>query len=395
MDVVTTTNLEFPDFSGKKAPGVYEWESFGLPRQTFFSTGVPAFLGVMKNASPAAIRDTARGLPPKISLWSQFQSHIGAPYKGCALAYAVRGFFENGGHWCYVVPLADSQTETLYAALQIASHLNSIDLVCTPDLSSSKPEALEQQQMVVNHCDNRGDRFAILDSMPGDAPQDVWNQWGGIDGKNAALYYPWIHVRGFAGGLEKIPPCGHIAGVYSRSDRGRGVHKAPANEVMQGVIDLERRLTNHDQDLLNPKGVNCLRSFPGRGIRVWGARTLSGQPDWRYVNVRRLFLTAARWMDWHMQEMVFETSDAKLWARIERKMNEYLTAQYRLGALRGASLQEAFYVKCDAETNPPEVQALGQVITEIGLAPATPYEFVVVRLIRGARGAQLSDDSTT
>jgi uncharacterized protein len=165
------------------------------------------------------------------------------------------------------------------------------------------------------------------------------------------------------------------------------VHKAPANEVLEGVIDLERRLTNREQDGLNPNGVNCLRSFRGRGIRIWGARTLSGQQDWMYVNVRRLFLTAARWMDWNLQEMAFEPNDAKLWSRIERKMSEYFAEQYKRGALKGANLHEAFYVKCDEETNPAEAQALGQVVTEIGLAPSIPYEFVVVRLIRGARGA--------
>ena len=168
------------------------------------------------------------------------------------------------------------------------------------------------------------------------------------------------------------------------------MHKAPANEVLQGVVGLERLLSNDDQAFLNPKRVNCLRSFPGRGIRVWGARTLSGDDAWTYVNVRRLFLTAVRWVDWNMGAVVFEPNDARLWARIERDLNSYFLEVYRRGALKGRSPQEAFYVKCNAQTNPPEVRELGQVVTEVGLAPAVPYEFVVVRLIHGASGVSIS-----
>jgi phage tail sheath protein FI len=149
-------------------------------------------------------------------------------------------------------------------------------------------------------------------------------------------------------------------------------------------------LTNADQDFLNPKRINCLRSFPGRGIRVWGARTLSGQNEWTYVNVRRLFLTAVRWIEWNMWDVVFEPSDSSLWARIERELTTYFLEQYRAGAFKGASPQEAFYVKCDAETNPAELRDRGQVVTEIGLAPTIPYEFVVVRLIHGPRGVIIS-----
>ncbi|MGO9272719.1 MAG: phage tail sheath subtilisin-like domain-containing protein [Terriglobia bacterium] len=132
-----------------------------------------------------------------------------------------------------------------------------------------------------------GDRFAILDSRPGDSPERVWQQWWSINGKNGALYYPWIKVRGFQGGYLLVPPCGHVAGVYARTDRWPGMHKAPANEILEGVVDLERQLTDADQADLNPKRINCLRSFPGRGIRVWGARTLSNHcamafsPFWR------------------------------------------------------------------------------------------------------------------
>ena len=384
MTMLVARTSEYGQYSATKAPGVYVQDAFGEPHQAVFATGVPVFLGTMEHAR----RAVGKGEEPKLqmlSLWSQFGTYVGPQYKGCMLASAVKGFFANGGHWCYVVVLRDRSMESLDAGLLAISRVNTLDLVCAPDLGGK--DFIEQQQRVVDHCDEMGDRFAILDSRP-EMPRDgAWEQWSCLGGRNAALYYPWVKVHGFNGELETVPPCGHVAGVYSRSDRGTGVHKAPANEALEGVVDLDRRLTSRDQDWLNPKGINCLRSFPGRGIRVWGARTLSGQPDWMYVNVRRLFLTAARWIDWNLLEMSFEPNDARLWSRIERKLGEYFTEQYRLGALKGTRVEDAFYVKCDGETNPAETRALGQVVTEIGLAPATPFEFVVVRLIRGARGA--------
>jgi phage tail sheath protein FI len=178
--------------------------------------------------------------------------------------------------------------------------------------------------------------------------------------------------------------------VYARTDQRIGVHKAPANDVLQGVLDLEVNLTDAQQDRLNPEGINCLRAFPGRGIRVWGARTLSRDPAWTYVNVQRLFLTAGRWIERNMSSAVFEPNDPRLWARVGRELTAYFNDLLRRGALRGRTPQEAFYVKCDAETNPPEVRDAGMVVTEIGLAPALPGEFVVLRVIHGASGVSIA-----
>ena len=386
-------------FSQTKAPGVYEEESFRLPRRIYFSTGVPIFLGTMARPAPKmaeeAKRSSHKPIARMLSLWSQFAQQIGQHDKGCHLAYAVRGFFDNGGHWCYVVVLKDRSDASLAAGLHAIEDLDGADLICAPDLSPVRDDALRQQQTIVEHCNDLGNRFALLDSRPGDQPGEVWKPWRSVDGRNCALYYPWVHVQNFDSGLqpELTSPCGHIAGIYSRLDRDRGVHKAPANEVLAGVVNLERKLTNHDQDSLNPNGVNCIRAFPGRGIRLWGARTLSSQTDWLYVNVRRLFLTAARWLDWNMLEMTFEPNTAKLWSRIERKLTEYFAAQYKMGALRGKTLKEAFYVKCDAENNPTELRNSGIVVAEIGLAPTIPYEFIVVRFIRGSRGENVTRTS--
>jgi len=377
------------------APGVYRATQFAR-RPSEFSTGVPAFIGRVPDAREGVIDK-----PPRLHFWPQFKTLVveeKADLSDCWLAYAVRGFFQNGGRQCYVIPLPELNEEALGAALE-ATALLDVDLVCVPDLSriEQAPDSPEHslEQMVVKHCEDMGDRFAILDSHKAASKDDVWKQWSQIDGKNGAIYYPWVKVRKFSSEndteqTEWIPPCGHIAGVYARTDHTRGVHKAPANELLEGVLDLEFHLTSQDQDDLNPKRVNCIRSFPGRGIRVWGARTLSGHDTWTYVNVRRIFLTAVRWIHCHMGEVAFEPNDARLWGRIERELNLYFLGLYREGALKGRDAREAYYVKCDATLNPKEVRDLGQVVTEIGLAPALPYEFVVVRLIHGLRGVSVS-----
>ena len=378
------------DYFGTSAPGVYLEKEFGHPRRPRFLTGVPAFLGPL----PA---DFASGPAPKtpyllrLSLWSQFERHFKRPWRDSYLGYAIRGFFENGGQRCIAVLLKDNDFMSLRDGLEAIEVLDTVDLVAAPDLIRDRDTAFELQQIVVNHCQRMGDRFAILDSRKGDTNDQVWEQWSETDGISGAIYYPWIKVRHLSGqGMELVPPSGHIAGVYARTDRFRGVHKAPANEVLEGVLDLERHLTGHDQEYLNPKRVNCLRSFPGRGIRVWGARTLSGHYTWTYVNVRRVFLTAVRWIYWNMQDVVFEPNNPNLWARIERELSTYFIEQYRAGALKGRTPQEAFYVKCNGETNPPELRDSGRVVTEIGLASTIPFEFVVVRLIHTAEGVTIS-----
>src|SRR5262249_13083395 len=361
------------NYFGERAPGVYREDVFGLPQRRTFMTGVPVFLG--SKPLPRPIGDHRENGPRMLSLWSQFGNYFKQPRPEDYFAYAVRGFFENGGRRCYVMPLEGLDGRSLQAGLDTVASLQMVDLVCVPELASVEKENFALQQIVVQHCEALGDRFAILDSRLGDTKEKVIEQWSSVDGHNGALYYPWIRVQSFEHGKSTLlPPCGHIAGVYARTDAGRGVHKAPANEVLDGVLDLERHLSTADQDELNPNRVNCIRSFPGRGIRVWGARTLSGQTDWTYVNVRRLFLTTVRWMNWHMTDVAFEPNGPALWERIERELTGYFLEQFRAGALKGRTSAEAFYVKCDAETNPPTNRDETRVVTEIGLAPATPYE---------------------
>ena len=275
-------------------------------------------------------------------------------------------------------------------------------------VTAAKAAALEVavlQAAILEHCHTTGDRVAILDSLIGDASllgrpgkgsdpdqpdASVQDQRRILTSNNGTLYYPWVHVQGGppeTGGC--VPPSGHVAGVYNRCDRQIGVHKAPANEVLRGVIELQRMLNNLEQEPLNDIGVNCLRVFARRGIRIWGARTLGNLEEWRYVNVRRVFLTAGRWIERNMRDVVFEPHTAQLWARVERDLTAYFTDLARRGALLSSPDGGGFYVKCDAETNPPEMQEAGCIVTEIGLAAAPPAEFIVVRVIHGPTGVQV------
>lgn len=375
-----------------RTPGVYREDLFPAPTAEM-QTGVPAFLGLTEKGAPNEAE--------RLTTWSQFEDAFGAAPTEGYLGSAVHGFFENGHRACYVMPLADWREESLQEGLNALASLDEIDLVACPDIMAVRryeegaphPERVRRMQMaVLRHCDNAGDRFAVLDSLPGFDTPEMLSQRHGLVGSNGAVYYPWLDVgdRSETGAVRYVPPSGHVAGVYARTDIETGVHKAPANEVLDGVLDLERGVTSVEQEELNPAGVNCIRAFPGRGIRVWGARTLSTEPAWTYVSVRRLFLTAGRWMERNMSGIAFEPNGAKLWARIGRELTAYFMDLFRKGALKGSTAEEAFYCKCDADTNPPDVIEQGMVVTEIGLAPGSPSEFVVVRVIHGPSGVTIA-----
>jgi phage tail sheath protein FI len=273
--------------------------------------------------------------------------------------------------------------------------LDDVTMVLAPDLMSTVPGSdlnLDQvkavQTMMIAHCERLGDRVAVLDAPPNMSPQAI-KKWrmdtAGFDSSYAALYYPWITIMDPATNRPiNIPPSGHMAGIWARNDNTRGVHKAPANEVVQGAIGLAYNTTKGEQDTLNPNGVNCIRAFPGRGIRVWGARTLSSNPSWRYINVRRLFNYVEKSIENGTQWVVFEPNDRALWARVRRDISAFLRNVWRDGALFGSTPEEAFYVKCDDELNPPESRDLGRLIVEIGMAPVKPAEFVIFRISQWA-----------
>lgn len=202
-----------------------------------------------------------------------------------------------------------------------------------------------------------------------------------VDSTYAGYYYPWIEVVDpNTGTKEIVPPGGHIAGIYARSDQETGVHKAPANEVVRGAQGLQLNLTKGEQDILNPKGINCIRQFQGRGIRVWGARTTSSDPEWKYLNVRRLFLYLKQSIDEGTQWVVFEPNDQDLWARVKQTIEQFLRTSWRDGALMGTSADEAFFVECGESTMTQADIDNGRLICEIGVAPVKPAEFVIFRI---------------
>jgi uncharacterized protein len=312
------------------------------------------------------------------------------------LAHAVFGFFNNGGARCYVSRVATAGD--IGTALTAFAAIDEIAIVAAPGIVT-----IAARSAVVDHCTSTGDRFAILDlaeALETDGVLDLTlldpsNEDNVLPDNSdyAATYFPWIAVYDPAeaiqnpggDGLRFVPPSGHMAGIYARIDTERGVHKAPANAVVRGALGLRYAISKAQQDGLNPQGVNAIRDLNGN-LRVWGARTIGGDRngEWKYVNVRRLFLFLRESIDEGTQWVVFEPNDSSLWAKITRNVTAFLTNVWRDGALFGDTPAQAFYVKCDAETNPPELRDLGQVVTEIGVAVVEPAEFVIFRISQWA-----------
>jgi phage tail sheath protein FI len=271
--------------------------------------------------------------------------------------------------------------------------VDEITMVVMPDIMGldDDTQLRDLQGKMIAHCEMAGDRMAILDTPPSMLPQEIldWRMnTAGYDSKFATLYYPWIEVMDpLTNQPMLVPPSGHVAGVWCRTDSTRGVHKAPANEVVLGANGLGFQVTQAEQGGLNKVGINCIRAFPGRGIRIWGARTLSSDPEWRYINVRRLFNYIAESIMEGTQWSVFEPNDQRLWMQLRIAASNFLMRTWREGALFGATPEQAYFVKCDDETNPPEVIEAGQVICEIGIAPVKPAEFVIFRLSQYSAGA--------
>ena len=289
--------------------------------------------------------------------------------------------------------IGDAAERTGLGGLEV---LDDVRILLCPDIMAgydgsdkAKERVKMVQEAMITHCELMRYRFAVLDTPPGLNAQQAkeWRNYVNFDTSYAAMYYPWISIADLSGSgstTKMVPPSGHVVGIYNRTDGERGVHKAPANEIVRGAINMELQISRGEQDTLNPIGVNCIRSFPGRGIRVWGARTLSSDGSWRYINVRRLFILVEASIDIGMQWVVFEPNDQNLWARVRRDTKAFLTTIWSSGALFGLTADEAFYVKCDEELNPPEIRDLGQLIIEIGICPVKPAEFVIFRISQWA-----------
>jgi uncharacterized protein len=295
--------------------------------------------------------------------------------------------------------IGDASDRTGFAGLEA---IEDVTMLVVPDLMAAYERGMVDldgvkavQLAMIAHCELMANRVAILDTPPGLNAQQVkgWrNDITGYDSKYASMYWPWVKVMDPVQGKGVfVPPSGSIAGVWARNDDTRGVHKAPANEVVRGAMALELNITKGEHDQLNPVGVNCVRSFPGQGIRIWGARTLSSDPEWRYLNIRRLFNYVESSILGGTNWVVFEPNDPKLWDSVTRTVTMFLRTVWRSGALFGRTQAEAFFVKCDEENNPPENRDLGILTVEIGIAPVKPAEFVVFRISQFNGGAGLEE----
>lgn len=386
-------------------PGVYVEEVPGTPPIAGVGTSTAAFIGVVDTSgtftmpqTPAdpTVRFTVTPVNTAVPIanFEQFKTNFGAFQAGNRiLAHAVYGFFLNGGTKCYVIRVNDltNATEVGDALLQLAK-IDEIAIVAAP---GARDAAV--QTAITANCENLKDRFAILDGQV-TTTIDVNSIQGTVGDSNyAAMYFPQIQVtdqtlvadppkpieewKPAAGAVLFLPPSGHMAGIYARVDQTRGVHKAPANEKVIGALGLEYLMTNAEQGDLNKNGINVIRGFDGN-IKVWGARTLGGDGngEFKYVNVRRLMIFMEESIDEGTQFVVFEPNNQALWQKIIRSVTAFLTNVWRDGALFGLTPEQAFFVKCDETTNPPEVRDLGQVVTEIGVAIVKPAEFVIFRI---------------
>ncbi len=377
------------------SPGVYveEMQTGARPIQPV-GTSTAAFLGL------ATRSDAPVGEPLAVNNWTQFQkTFVADDVAATPLIHGVFGFFANGGSRCYIINLGTDGS--LAKGLRVLEQVDEVAIVAAPGYADAG-----SYDALLSHCESMKDRVAVLDG-----PQQVTSidqftavavpgsSEGGArprpsDGGYGAVYWPWITVKDALDGesLVTVPPSGHMAGIYARTDATRGVHKAPANEIIRGALNVSYRLTPQEQGVLNPAGVNCIRFFTGQGIRVWGARTVAdGSSQWRYLNVRRCFNFMEKSIGRSTNWIVFEPNDQFLWQAIRRDITAFLTILWRQGMLAGKTPEEAFYVKCDAETNTPETIELGQVVTLIGVAVVKPAEFIIFRIGQHAGGTSIEE----
>ncbi|HYP24489.1 MAG TPA: phage tail sheath C-terminal domain-containing protein [Actinomycetota bacterium] len=397
-------------------PGIYVEEVPSGPRPIeAVGTRTAGFVG----EAPAAKRRVNEIVA--INNWTEFLRNFSEESSASTpLSHAVYGFFQNEGSRCYVVNVGPGGNVAgggrRREGLQLLETIDEIAIVAAPGYTD--PASYDA---LLTHCETLKDRVAILDppeeiesivsltqvataasprraSSGGDEEAvSTAAPAGGLrprqsDAGFGAFYFPRITVRDPLppGELVDVAPSGHIAGIWARSDARRGVHKVPANETVRGALNVSYNVTREEQGELNPAGVNVIRFFSVEGTRVWGARTLADSAsEWRYLNVRRLFNMIEESIEESTRWIVFEPNDETLWRSIRRDVGAFLTRLWRDGALMGSTPQEAFFVQCDHETNPPDVIDAGMVITRIGIAPVKPAEFIVFRISQFAGGAEV------
>lgn len=402
-----------------RTPDVYIVEQPGPRTIQGVGTSVVAFLGQAPDVGAHPNEAFA------VNSWPQFCTEFATADKprSTFLSHAVNGFFNNGGTRCYIVNMADSDpiagTARPRSGLQLLEEVDDISIVAAPGRFDAA-----SHEAILTHCEKQGNCVGICDPPPDVKNIDLLKTVetapiagtgkskdatpGDAAGKPAAgglrprvslggfgvLYFPWIYVADPfdpKADLVPVPPSGHMAGIWARTDAKRGVQNAPANETVNGALNLGYRVTSSEQGDLNSHGVNCIRFFPSVGILVWGARTLAEESsEWRYLPVRRLVIMIEESIRRATFWAVFENNNKTLWNTLVSEVKGFLTNVYRDGALMGATADEAFFVQCDEITNTPESIAAGQVNIVIGVAPVKPAEFVVFRISQFQAGTEIA-----
>ncbi len=347
-----------------RKPGVYIEEISIQPKSIEgVSTSTAAFLGETQIGPDA---------PTLITGWLQFQSVFGG-YFGVDefLPFAVEGFFANCGQRCYICRVSSGDYASALAKLEAVEE---ISIIYSPNAQAVAGLA----DAIIGHCERLKNRFAIFDSIKGQTPTNITKP---LASSYAALYYPWIAVKqNGAGQTYLVPPGGHIVGIYAHTDVERGVHKAPANVLVQGAVGLEYAVTKSEQDNLNPEGINCIRNFEGRGILVWGARTLSSDPEYKYISVRRLLIYLEQSVKKGTAWVAFEPNNEVTWAKVKVQIQTFLTQSWKNGMLLGSTQQEAYFVRCDKTTMTQNDLDNGRLNVLIGVAVTKPAEYVILRV---------------
>ncbi len=351
-------------------PGVYiEEVDAGPPPIVGLSTSTAGFLGETL---------TGPDEPCLVTSFAEFEELYGGylPLSVSSAPFAVAGFFQNGGKRCFIARVSDNSD--YQNALGQFESIGEISIIVAPDYHRVANFELE----LINHCTRMRDRVAIFHSRPGiDTAANIHEISPPIDSSFAAFYLPWLAVNDPVNGQASMaPPSGHIAGIYARVDAERGVHKAPANEVVRGANALEFQITEQAQSVLNPKGVNSIRQFPGRGMLVWGARTTSTDPEWKYISMRRYLIYLEQSIEKGTQWVMFESNGPPLWARLNRAITDFLFSEWKTGALMGIKPEHAFFVKVDQTTMTQDDINNGRLIVLIGVAALKAAEFVNFRI---------------
>lgn len=351
---------------GSEFPGVYVPESFSNgPTIEGVSTSVAAFLGFAE-AGPFT--------PTPVGFFDEYLEQFGGYSVPGFLPTAVQAFFANGGQQCWVLRLPAPPVDVTDTLAQLQP-IPGISLVCCPE----EHNVPGMTAALVQHCEQMRYRMAILAAPEGSVlagcpPPEAQSA-------NAAYYAPWILAENPAGGPAiTVHPGGHVAGAIVANDLARGVSKAPANLSIADALALERNLTQQEQADLILRGINPLRSLPGRGNVIWGARTTSNDPQWKYINVRRYLLYLEQSIDTGTQWTVFEPNGEPLWTKLQQVIENFLLSEWRNGALCGSKPDQAFFVRCDRTTMTQDDIDSGRLVCLVGVAPIRPAEFVVFRI---------------